>query len=343
MKATYFLGNQQFETREVELRRPAPDEVVLSVAACGICGTDVHIYHGDKGSAEVTPPVVLGHELAGVVAETGCAVTELRVGDRVTVDPNIYCGSCHFCAIGKKQHCEHLTAIGVNRDGGFAEKCVVPAKQCRKIDSALPLRYFAMTEPLACCLHGIDLLSIRAGDTVCVIGDGAIGLIMLQLARLSGASKVILSSRKDNRREIAEELGADAVINPMKGDLREQLMDVVGRPGVDVVIECVGKVQATEQAFSIADRGAKIMLFSVPSAGARYSLALEDVFQKELKIYGSFINPDTQERAAGLIASGRIRLDRIITHSYPMEKLEEAIHMQMSGDSIKVIIEPGVV
>lgn len=340
MKASFFLGNGQFETRDVKPRRPLPDEIILKVAACGICGTDVHIYHGDKGSTDVTPPVVLGHELAGIVEEVGSAVSTLKPGDHVAVDPNIYCETCHFCASGKKQHCENLFAIGVNRDGGFAEKCVVPEKQCYKLDASIPLRYGAMSEPLACCIHGIDIADIQIGDSVCIIGDGAIGLMMLQLAKLSGASSVILSSRNEMRQKIGLDVGADAIIDPRKGDLQEQLRTILGRPGVDVVIECVGKLQATEQAFSIADNGAKVLLFSVPSTGAAYSLSLEDVFHKELKIYGSFINPDTQGRSVEMINSRRIKLDSIITHSYPVEKLEEAIQMQMSRESIKVIIEP---
>ena len=341
MKATFYLGDGHFETRELELRQPEPDEVLLRVAACGICGTDIHIAHGDKGSAEVTPPVVLGHELAGVVEAAGKAVTGLSVGDHVAVDPNIYCGKCRFCKTGKKQHCEHLKAIGVNRDGGFAERCLVPERQCIRLDPKLPLRAFAMAEPLACCLHGIDLVGIRAGEDVCVVGDGPIGLMMVQLARISGAARVILSSRNKTRRNIAMMLGADAVIDPTEGSLTEQLERCTGRPGADVVIECVGRLPATEQAFSLADYGARVLLFSVPGAGAQYALSLEDVFHKELKIFGSFVNPDTQKRAVELISSGRINVDSLITHSYPVEKLEDALRMQTSRESIKVIIEPG--
>ncbi len=340
MKAAYFLGQGQFDTRDIEIGQPKADEILVRVAACGICGTDVHIYHGDKGSAEVMPPVILGHELAGVVERIGDAVTTLQIGDHVAIDPNIYCGKCHYCAIGKKQHCENLFAIGVNRDGGFAEKCIVPEKQCYKLRKDIPLSYGAMAEPLACCIHGIDIVDIRVGDTVCVIGDGAIGLIMLQLAKLAGASKVILSTPNETRRQIGLELGADALVNPTEGDLKLQIAAILGQPGVDVIIECVGILPATEQAFSIAKRGAKVLLFSVPSAGARYPLSLEDVFQKELKIYGSLINPDTQGRAVELINSGKVKFDSIITHSYPIDKLVDALHMQMSMESIKVIIAP---
>ena len=139
MRSSYFLGNGEFEVREELIPELGEKDVLVKVAACGICGTDVHIYHGDKGSAEVNPPVVLGHELAGVVEKIGGKVTTVQVGDHVTVDPNIYCGRCHYCQIGKKQLCTNLYAIGVNRNGGFAEYCVAPETQCYHLEPDVPL------------------------------------------------------------------------------------------------------------------------------------------------------------------------------------------------------------
>ena len=315
-------------------------DVLVRVAACGVCGTDVHIYHGSKGSTDVKPPVVLGHELAGEVEKIGSQVTTVKPGDHVTIDPNIYCGKCHFCQIGKKQMCQNLYAIGVNRDGGFAQYCVAPETQCYQLDKEVPLKYGAMTEPLACCVHGIDRAGIRQGDTVCVIGGGAIGLLMIQLAKLSGASKVILSEPVAMRREIGKKVGAWACVDPIHEDIKERLKELLGTEGVDVVIECVGTSVAAEQAFLAADRGATILLFSVPKPESIYSLHLEEVFQKELTILGSMINPDTHGRAAALINSGVLKLEPIITHSFSVEQVEEAILMQQSADSIKVIVEP---
>lgn len=340
MKAAVFLGDGRFETREMTLPEPGEGQVLLRVAACGVCGTDVHIYHGDKGSAEVKPPVVLGHEIAGVVEKLGPGVSSLAVGDHVAVDPNSYCGKCLYCRMGKKHLCENLYAVGVNRDGGFAEQCLVPEKLCYPLNRDVPLRYGAMSEPLACCLHGIDLAGIQTGDSVCVIGGGAIGLLMIQLARLSGAARVVLSAPGPLRRKVGMELEADAVIDPRAEDLPSRLEEILGRPGADVVIECVGTTAATQQAFSVAGKGATVVLFSVPKAGAVHPLDLESVYQKELCIRGSFINPDTQGRAVELINSGRINLEPIITHTFPVEHMEEAIQMQMSRESIKVIIEP---
>lgn len=338
MKGTYFLGNGEFETRDMPEHPLAPNEVLIRVAACGVCGTDVHIYHGDKGSATVTPPVVLGHEFAGTIAAVGTAVKKLHVGDPVAVDPNCYCGECQYCRNGKKQLCTSLHAIGVNRDGGFAEYCYAPESQCFLLAPGLPLEYGAMAEPLACCLHGIDRAQIRTGDTVLVIGGGAIGLLMVQLAKLAGAAQVLLSEPVAMRREIGVQLGADAAIDPIHEELNERIRSLTGADGVDVVIECVGNTIATAQAFSAAKRGTTILLFSVPKVGTTHPLSLEDVYQKELTIVGSIINPDTHQRAVDMINHGRIQLAPIITHRFPIERLKEAILMQMSSESLKVLV-----
>lgn len=340
MKAAFFLGDGKFETRDVPVPEIGPRDVLVHVAACGVCGTDVHIFHGDKGSAPVHPPVVLGHELAGVVEKAGREVTGLKAGDHVTVDPNIYCGKCHYCQIGKKQLCTDLFAVGVNRDGGFAEYCAVPETQCYRLNEHVPLRYGAMAEPLACCIHGVDRAHIMPGNTVCVVGGGAIGLMMVQLARLSGASRVILSEPVAMRRKAGLKVGADAVIDPVSEDITQRLQELLGVPGADVVIECAGVPAATQQAFQAAKRGTTLLLFSVPRAGATYTLSLEDVYQKELTVVGSMINPDTHGRATALINSGAIDLETVITHAYPVEKLEQAIRMQMGAESLKVIVEP---
>ncbi len=340
MKGSYFLGDKTFKTQMIPERELAAGEVLVKVAACGVCGTDVHIYHGSKGSAEVKPPIILGHEFAGVVEKVGPQVDQLSVGDHVTVDPNIYCGECHFCRIGKKQLCENLQAIGVTMNGGFAEYCYVPQSQCFRLKPQIPLRHGAMVEPLACCLHGIDRAGIRAGDTVCVIGGGAIGLMMVQLAKLAGASQVILSEPVAYRRKISMQIGADGTIDPLQEDIAKRLMELLGTEGADVVIECVGNTTATAQAFQAAKSGAVVLLFSVPKTGTYHQLSLDDVYQKELRIEGSKINPDTHGRAVELLNSNRIRLDPIITHSYPVERVEEAILKQMADDSIKVIVEP---
>ena len=338
MKASRFLGNKTFAVTDLPTPHAGPGELVLRNQVCGVCGTDVHIYHGEPGSADVNPPVVLGHEYSGEVVEVGEGVTGFAVGDHVTVDPNIYCGHCAYCQNGKKQLCPSMEAIGVTRDGGFAQYSLIPASQAFKLEPTVPWEAAAMAEPLACCLHGIDLAGIQVGDKVCVVGGGAIGLLMVQLAKLSGASQIVLSEPNEKRRQVGLQLGANAAIDPTRPDAQEAFAQVLDG-GANVVIECVGNVPAVKSAFQFAGKGATVLLFSVPKVDATFDLPLFEVYKKELTIKGSFVNPDTHARAVALINSGKVDFDPIITHRFTLDQLPEAIAMQMSDASIKVVVE----
>lgn len=338
MKASRFLGNKTFAVTDLPTPHAGPGELVLRNQVCGVCGTDVHIYHGEPGSADVNPPVVLGHEYSGEVVEVGEGVTGFAMGDHVTVDPNIYCGHCAYCQNGKKQLCPSMEAIGVTRDGGFAQYSRIPASQAFKLEPTVPWEASAMAEPLACCLHGIDLAGIQVGDKVCVVGGGAIGLLMVQLAKLSGASQIVLSEPNEKRRQVGLQLGANAAIDPTRPDAQEAFAQVLDG-GANVVIECVGNVPAVKSAFQFAGKGATVLLFSVPKVDATFDLPLFDVYKKELTIKGSFVNPDTHARAVALINSGKVDFGPIITHRFPLDQLPEAIAMQMSDASIKVVVE----
>ena len=338
MKASRFLGNKTFAVTDLPTPHAGPGELVLRNQVCGVCGTDVHIYHGEPGSADVNPPVVLGHEYSGEVVEVGEGVTGFAVGDHVTVDPNIYCGHCAYCQNGKKQLCPSMEAIGVIRDGGLAQSRRTPASQAFKLEPTVPWEAAAMAEPLACCLHGIDLAGIQVGDKVCVVGGGAIGLLMVQLAKLSGASQIVLSEPNEKRRQVGLQVGANAALDPTRTDAQEAFAQVLDG-GANVVIECVGNVPAVKSAFQFAGKGATVLLFSVPKVDATFDLPLFDVYKKELTIKGSFVNPDTHARAVALINSGKVDFGPIITHRFTLDQLPEAIAMQMSDASIKVVVE----
>lgn len=343
MKGSFFLGAGQkpaFELRELQLPALPDDGVLVRNMACGVCGTDVHIYHGEQGSAPVTPPVVLGHEFSGIVERVGASVRSVKPGDHVALDPNMYCGKCRACRMGKKQNCESLYALGVNTNGGFAEVCLAPETQCFRIDESVSFDAAAMAEPLSCVLHGIDRLHIRAGQTVAVIGGGTIGLLMVQLAKLSGAAHVLVSEPSALRREIALRVGADSAVDPAQEALTERVRELLHADGADCVIECVGKTAAAEQAFEIAGSGASVLLFSVPGVTAKAELPLFPVYKKELTVMGSMINPDTFQRAVDLLNSGRLQISPLITHTYGLHQVEDAIRMQMSAESIKVLVHP---
>lgn len=343
MRGTYFVGadaSPKFEVREMEFGPLGPYDVLVRNKSCGVCGTDVHIYHGEAGSAEVNPPVVLGHEYSGIVEKVGAEVTLVKPGDHVALDPNMYCGKCMPCRMGKKQNCEHLFALGVNVNGGFAEYSVCPESQCFKVNDDVDFDEAAMTEPLACVIHGIDQANIKPGKVVLVIGGGTIGLLMVQMAKISGASTIILSEPIEMRRQIGVEVGADFTIDPIHEDVPTRIKELTGRDGADVIIECVGRPFAVEQAFKAAGFNCNIVLFSVPTVDATVPLPLFDIYKKELHITGSMINPDTHQRAVNLINGKRLQLKKLITHHYDLEHLDEAIHMQMGSDSIKVVVNP---
>lgn len=242
--------------------------------------------------------------------------------------------------MGKKQNCEHLFALGVNVNGGFAEYSVVPDTQCFLLKKEIPFDVGAMAEPLACAIHGVDLCDIQQGQSVLVIGGGPIGLLVVQLARLKGASPVILSEPMEMRRHIGLSVGADAVIDPLHENVAETVRSLTGEDGADVVIECVGRPFAAEQAVEAAGPGAMIMLFSVPAVDATIPLPLFEMYRKELTVRGSRINPDTHQRAVNLINAQRLEIEKLITHTYDLYHLEDAIHMQMSSESIKVVVHP---
>ena len=339
-KGNFFLGNGQFELREMSFGKLEAGDVLIQNMACGVCGTDVHIKNGEKGSAEVQPPVVLGHEFSGLVLEVGSGVRSVRPGEHVTVDPNIYCGKCRYCHNGQKHFCTDMQAVGVTRNGGFAQYCVVPETQVFAMNPEISYENMAMAEPLACCLHGIAQVDIRPGDAACVVGGGAIGMIMAQLLRLRGAGQVLLSEPMEKRRALALKAGfVDAAFAPGE-KLKEQISDYLHRPGVDVTVECAGHPSAVQQAIDLPDRGGRALLFSVPKPDSTVQLPLFDVYQKELKISGSFINPDTHQQAVELLNQGKIDVQSLFTHRFPLKDLPLAIQTQSTPEAVKVLVLP---
>ena len=176
MKAAVFYGKHDLRIEDIAMPEPKAGEVLIRVHACGICGTDVHIFHGDEGAAKTPPRTVLGHEFAGEIVAVGEGVTAVQVGERVCVDPNRLCGDCYYCKSGIGHFCEAMVGIGTTVNGGFAEYCAVPASQVYPFPASLSYEKAAMTEPVACCLHGIEMCNIRSGDTVAVIGGGPAGM-----------------------------------------------------------------------------------------------------------------------------------------------------------------------
>ena len=332
MKAAVLKGKGQLEVTDFPEPPLNPGCVKIAVAYCGLCGTDLHKFAGRAGSRPVTYPVPLGHEASGTVAALGEGVTGFRVGDRVTVDPNWHCGKCYYCQTGKTHLCE--ASRGVVK--GMAEYICPPAENVYRVPDSLSLKQAALCEPLACCIHGFDLLDVRNGETVAIIGCGAIGAMMTQLVS-AAAGKTVVLDNNPGKEKSARENGADVFILST-GDVKAALA-AAGISHVDRVIECVGIPATARLALDIADRGDTVVLFGVAAPEATLDLGLYECFTKELVIKFSYINPYTTQRALNLLENGKIDADKLISAVIPLEALPDEIVNRRHCVNGKVIVE----
>jgi L-iditol 2-dehydrogenase len=335
MKAAVFHGPGQLEVEERPVPDIGPDDVLLEVEACGICGTDQHILHGAY-TARV--PCVLGHEFAGLVRDRGARVRNVEVGDRVTIEPHRFCGVCKFCRVGKEHLCLTKLAYGVHLDGGLADYCAVPARTAYRLPFSMPARIGCLTEPLACCVHGIDRLHLRAGQSLVIIGAGPIGLLMTQLSRLQGASPVAVVEPNHARRDTALMMGADHALDPTSTAFTEHVHELTEGLGFDAIIEAVGRPETFELALDLAARGSTILVFGVAPPDLTVPVRPNAIYAKELTLVGSVINPYTHHRAVELLP--RLDFSHFTIKTFPLDDVAAALDAQRSGEAIKIEIAP---
>ena len=329
-------GPGVIEITPLEDPHAGPNDSVIRVARSGVCGTDRAIFRGDYS---VVTPIVLGHEYAGTVVEVGDEVLELHVGDRVVVDPNVVDDDCFFCRRGHAHLCSGLSPLGVARSGGFAELSVVPARYLYVIPDELSLADAALVEPLACCIRGSDQAAIIAGDTVVVAGAGPIGCLLIQLARLNGASEVLSIEPNEARHEFAVRAGADVACTP--GEASAVLARRRGAIGADVVIEASGNLASAERSFEMVRRGGSVVLFGVyPESGA-ITVSPYRINEDELRVVGSLNNPNTHSRALDLLATGRVSLEGIVTAVLPLDEIAVAMDLDNFEAPGKISIDLG--
>lgn len=309
------------------MRSPDTGELKIQVEASGLCGTDLHIASGEYPFAR--PGVTLGHEFTGTVVELGPEVEKFSVGERIVVDPNIPCRVCTYCHSSRPHLCKDPEAIGVTLNGGLSEFAVVPASQAYRVPDGVSPEAAALTEPLACALHAVDLSGIRPGETALVLGAGPIGILSAALLVASGASEVIVSEPSESRRAHAEAVGA----TPVEPDMISEEMS-------DVVFECVGRVETMKAALDAAKPGGTVMWVGVAAPDAEVSVKPYDIFRKELTIRGSYTNPYVMERALALLASGLIDWRQIVTHRFSLGEFEDAWETHRSGEGLKVSVYP---
>lgn len=336
MLAARLRAPGQLSIEQVPRPVPGPDDLLVRVEACGICGSDRHMFRGEFPTAL---PVTLGHEFSGIVEEAGAAVEGFRIGSRISGDPNIACGHCEHCRNGRPNLCPGLSAIGVTRDGGFAEYVLVPQGQAAMLPANLDPLHGAFCEPVSCCLHAIDVARIPRGGSVMILGGGVIGLLMVELALKAGAGVVVLSTRQRPRRELALALGATQVIDPTTEGPVGALAAILPE-GADVVLECAGVTETFAQAIRMARRGGTVVFFGVVPKDDTVSVSPFELLTKELRLESAWLNPLTHPRASELIAGGALSLDRLITRTVRLAEVPQVIAGAPAQGEIKIIMTP---
>ena len=317
---------------------PRPDEVLVRVGACGICGTDLHIIDGDSPLARY--PIIPGHEFAGEVVAVGSDVAQrygkenITVGSRVAVEPNLYCGYCDSCRTGHENLCLNYAALGVTTDGAIAQYVTVPIAKAYALPDNMSFREGALIEPVSCAVHGMHILNPRSGDTFLIVGAGTMGLLLLQLAVRGGASRVAMVDVNAQRLALAEQLGPTRTYSDIKQALKDEPL------GFNCVIDATGVAPVIENAFMAVKRGGKLLIFGVASNEARISLSPFRIYNDEITIIGSMAVLFSFQAALDLISSGVINTEAMLTKALPLQDFLEALDMVRYGKGVKTQILP---
>ena len=344
MKALLLSEYGRLETVDVPMPRPGPDEVLIRVAACGICGSDVHGYDGSSGRR--IPPIIMGHEAAGVIAAAGPGVSNPGEDQPVTFDSTIYCGECQFCRKGQVNLCERRQVLGVStpeyrREGAFAQYVVVPSRVVHKLPASIPFAEAAMIEPLAVAVHAVSLSNLQKGDTALVIGAGMIGLLVLQALKQAGCSQVFVSDIDDSRLQLARDLGAAATINAKTSDAVEEIKALTNGSGVDVALEAVGSTPTVKTAIEAVRKGGSVTLIGnvVPTV----EIPLQIVVSRQIRLQGSAASSGEYPRCIEMLANGAVNVKPLISVVAPLEEGPvwfERLH-ERQANLMKVILTPG--
>jgi threonine dehydrogenase-like Zn-dependent dehydrogenase len=337
MKAARFIDVGQIKFSDEPIPKPKADEIVIKVKASGICGTDHHIYKGEvKGL--VKTGTVLGHEFAGEVTEIGTGISNFQIGDRIAVEPNLFCGACHYCRNAKKHFCEHWAAVGLSRDGGFAEYCVIPASAAYKMPKNLEYKNAAFFEPMACVLHGIERARVKVGETVVVQGAGSIGQLYVQALKKLGATNVIVADIDSDKLKLAKKFGANLTVNAKTENLIDIVKAETNGIGAQVLIDAAGLLTTIPTAYQLLENTGRVVIFGVPPEGKKVEISPYDIYRRELEIIGSFTNPYTNEAALEMLATTDV--DPIITNPIKLDDLvNKGLNMMGKPGVMKVQIQ----
>ena len=323
---------------EVPMPEVRANHVLIEVKATGVCGTDIHIYHGEYAA---NPPVIMGHEVAGLVADVGEGVTNCQVGDRVTCETYFsVCNECDFCRAGLPNLCPQRKSIGSGVHGGFTQYVLVPAHNIHLLPANVDLIAGALSEPLTCCVHALERTHVEPGETVIVSGPGAIGLLMAQVVKAAGAKVVVVGTGADTARLVmAQTLGADLALNVEEGTTPQIVADLTSGVGADVVFECAGVGASAQSCLKLVRRRGRygqVGLFGKP-----ITWDLDLVCYKELEVHGSFAHlPSAWRKALKLMASGQVQTRPLVSAILPITEWQAAFDAFERRDGLKIVLTP---
>ena len=343
MKALLLSEYSKLEVADLPRPEAGPGEVLVQVAACGICGSDVHGYDGSSGRR--IPPLVMGHEAAGVIAEVGEGVSRFAVGDRVTFDSTVYCGECDFCKTGDINLCDNRQVVGVStpefrRAGAFAEFVTVPERIVYRLPEEMSFADAAMLEAVAVAVHAVAVTDLKGGETALVIGAGMIGLLTLQAAKAAGCSRVLVADVDRTRLKLATEAGADEVILASGADMVRDVHELTSGRGVDVVLEAVGRDETVTAAVDAVRKGGTVTL--IGNITPTVTLPLQKVVSRQIRMQGSCASSGEYPEAIKLVSSGKIRVTPLITVVAPLSdgaSWFERLHAR-EPNLMKIVIDP---
>ena len=343
MKALVLTEYNHFAIQDVPQPQAAPQEVLIQVRACGLCGSDIHGMDGSSGRR--IPPIIMGHEASGVIAQVGRGVTAWQPGDRVTFDSTIWCGACSFCASGRGNLCENRRVLGIScaefrQDGALAEYVAVPQNIVYRLPDGLSFEQAAMVEPVSVAVHGVGRVSVRLNDTAVVVGSGMIGLLVVQALRAAGCGRILAVDVQPARLELACRLGADEGLSPKETDVVAEVLRRTGGRGADVVMEAVGLPETVALAIASVRKGGAVGL--VGNLAAEAPLPLQAVVTREITLYGSCASSGEYPACLDMIARGTIQLEPLISAVAPLNEAPAWFARLYKGNEglMKVIVTP---
>ena len=343
MLAAVFEDIKKMEIKEVPKPEPDENSAVVRVRACGICQTDYKAYTGERRNW--TAPMIAGHEMAGIIAEIKNKSSGFSEGDEVIISPVVSCGICEYCRSGYQHYCLNGAVIGGDGfetvwDGGFAEYVKVPISSIYKKPKNIPFSSAALTEPLAGSYKGlIEYTNMRLGEDIVILGSGGMGLLLTQLAKATGAGNLIVTDIDDYKLEYAKKCGADYTINAIDENVRERIYEIIEK-GPDIVFEAAGTLEAAEQAVELCRRGTRVNMFGVTTPGT-IPISPGKFHFSEIKMDASFsVSSRAMLKSVMLMEKGLVNPELIITHRFPLKKIDDAFDTMAESRRIKIIIEP---